>query len=268
MPTRAERRSPSKPDTAPALEDTEPAKKPPRKNVPHSAMSNFLSELKRDQARREEKLRSRVGEGGSISSYIANKGQKQPTGPEPLSTNICVSGLPAGATEEEVGRFFARWGDIGIVQLERPADRTAQVAFLRREDAELALREASNTPWDTATLRADWARTVPLPTSARFEMPPDVLAARMAAVSGASRERARQTSPMPIRHRHGRPPGFRPPERELLARIARLPEHKAAAEQLAHRARTDGLEAVVEQCADQHPFLREPSVRLHMLRAH
>jgi len=231
-------------------------------------MSNFLSELKRDQARREEKLRSRVGEGGSISSYIANKGQKQPTGPEPLSTNICVSGLPAGATEEEVGRFFARWGDIGIVQLERPADRTAQVAFLRREDAELALREASNTPWDTATLRADWARTVPLPTSARFEMPPDVLAARMAAVSGASRERARQTSPMPIRHRHGRPPGFRPPERELLARIARLPEHKAAAEQLAHRARTDGLEAVVEQCADQHPFLREPSVRLHMLRAH
>ncbi len=91
---------------------------PPGKK--RGAMETFASQLQRQQAEREERLKDKIPEGKSISAVLAMQGERvgsKPVTDDPLSTNICVRDLPAGVTEPALGDFFSQWGDVATVKV-------------------------------------------------------------------------------------------------------------------------------------------------------
>ncbi|KAL7281696.1 LOW QUALITY PROTEIN: hypothetical protein ACG7TL_005014 [Trametes sanguinea] len=144
-------RSPSPPPAAP---------KPKGKR----AMDSFLEEIKREQADREARL--------SRHAYEGQSGSKDRGDPE--TTNLFVTNLPAHVNEQTLGMFFARAGPVGSVKIMWPrsdasvgpgADMTATrrsknsglsgfVSFMKRRDAEEALREFDGYDWGGSILRA------------------------------------------------------------------------------------------------------------------
>ncbi|OCH95143.1 hypothetical protein OBBRIDRAFT_831241 [Obba rivulosa] len=168
--------------------DDEPSKSPsppPAAPKPKGkrAMDSFLEEIKREQADREARLSRHVTHGRSVTSIAAYEGQ---TGSkdrgDPQSSNVFVANLPPHVTEQSLGIFFARVGPVGSVKIMWPrgdathgpgADMTASrrnknaglsgfVAFMKRKDAEAALRELDGFDWGGSILRVGWSKAVPV----------------------------------------------------------------------------------------------------------
>ncbi|TFY64109.1 hypothetical protein EVJ58_g2837 [Rhodofomes roseus] len=147
------------------------------------AMDSFLEEIKREQADRESRLSRHVTHGRSVTSIAAYEGQSgSKDRGDPQSTNIFVANLPSHVTEQSLGTFFARCGPVGSVKIMWPrgdatqgpgADMTASrrtkntglsgfVSYMKRKDAEAALRELDGFDWGGSILRVGWSKAVPI----------------------------------------------------------------------------------------------------------
>lgn len=139
------------------------------------AMDTFLSELQTEQAERESRLASLASATNtSISTLLAHETHSRPrgsrhTGDTP-TTNICIVNLPPGVDERGVGDFFAEWGDVATVKImwprqdvRDPRALTAFVAFMTRDQAEWAFKQADGAMWGGVRVRLSWGKQVPLP---------------------------------------------------------------------------------------------------------
>ncbi|KAJ7702965.1 hypothetical protein B0H17DRAFT_1157118 [Mycena rosella] len=191
------------------------------------AMDAFLEEIKRDQAEREAKYsRHASGHGRSVTALAAYEGQSgSKDRGDPQTSNIFVANLPPHVTEQSLGVFFARCGPVGSVNLLElkhvkimwprtditaagpGADMTNSrrtkstglsgfVSFMKRKDAEQALRELDGFDWGGSILRVGWSKAVPI---AQKPMYTSVLTKP---IDPGQRSRSRSRSPRE-RH-HGR----------------------------------------------------------------
>ncbi|KAG7446304.1 uncharacterized protein BT62DRAFT_109685 [Guyanagaster necrorhizus] len=148
------------------------------------AMDSFLEEIKREQAEREARYsRHAHGHGRSVTALAAYDGQSgSKDRGDPQTSNVFVANLPPHVTEQSLGVFFARIGPVGSVKIMWPrtdatvgpgADMTASrrtknsglsgfVSFMRRKDAEEALRELDGFDWGGSILRVGWSKAVPV----------------------------------------------------------------------------------------------------------
>jgi U2-associated protein SR140 len=114
------------------------------------------------------------------------------------TSNVFVANLPPHVTEQGLGNFFARMGPVGSVSLYLSldalplmadkvkimwprsdgalgpgADMTAArrnrnsglsgfVSFMKRKDAEAALKEFDGFDWGGSVLRVGWSKAVPI----------------------------------------------------------------------------------------------------------
>ncbi|KAK0212865.1 SR140 protein [Desarmillaria ectypa] len=156
-------KSPSPPNSAPP--------KPKGKR----AMDSFLEEIKRVASDSDDPLAH--GHGRSVTAlagktaYDGQSGSKDRG--DPQTSNVFVANLPPHVTEQSLGVFFARVGPVGSVKIMWPrtdatvgpgADMTASrrtknsglsgfVSFMKRKDAEEALRELDGFDWGGSILR-------------------------------------------------------------------------------------------------------------------
>jgi len=93
-----------------------------------------------------------------------------------------VANLPSNVTEQSLGTFFARHGPVGSVKImwprgdgasgpggdmttsrrNRNAGLSGFVSFMKRKDAESALREIDGLDWGGSVLRVGWSKAVPM----------------------------------------------------------------------------------------------------------
>ncbi|THH21332.1 hypothetical protein EW146_g180 [Bondarzewia mesenterica] len=105
------------------------------------------------------------------------------------TSNVFVANLPPHVTEQSLGTFFARMGPVGSVKVMWPrgdaghgpgADMTATrrnknaglsgfVSFMKRKDAEAALREFDGFDWGGSVLRVGWSKAVPLAAKPMYD---------------------------------------------------------------------------------------------------
>ncbi|GAA5965537.1 hypothetical protein JCM21900_004153 [Sporobolomyces salmonicolor] len=209
-------RSAGRPTAMKLMDDDEPetASKPllpPSKKKREG--DNFLEQLKRDQAAREERLKMHAGRtGASITALAAREHAPVLTGSydqgDPLTTNLHVGGLPANVTEDSLGKLFAQFGPVGSVKIMWPRMETGQintaastgfmgrklggfVAFLRRPDAEKAAKEMDGAEWGDSILRIGWGKAVAIAATAIYE--PEG-GARRGSDRSTRRRRSRSTS--------------------------------------------------------------------------
>lgn len=97
---------------------------------------------------------------------------------------VCLHSVPSsGRSERRIGTFFAQWGDVGAVRID--GDR-ALIGFVSAEDAKAAMHGASGHVWHGVTLGLSWAE------SGAMDVPP---------TPAFGCRNARESSPMPVRHR-------------------------------------------------------------------
>ncbi|KAF8070642.1 hypothetical protein FPV67DRAFT_1561398 [Lyophyllum atratum] len=154
------------------------------------AMDAFLEEIKKDQAEREAKYsRHAHGHGQSVTALAAYEGQSgSKDRGDPQTSNVFVANLPPHVTEQTLGNFFARVGPVGSVKVMWPrtdasigpgADMTASrrtksaglsgfVSFMKRKDAERALREFDGFDWGGSILRVGWSKAVPVAAKPQY----------------------------------------------------------------------------------------------------
>ncbi|CCM01499.1 uncharacterized protein FIBRA_03553 [Fibroporia radiculosa] len=167
------------------FEELQPPSPPPVVPKPKGkrAMDSFLEEIKRDQADREARLSRHVTHGRSVTSIAAYEGQSgSKDRGDPETSNIFVANLPPHVSEQSLGNFFARIGPVGSVKIMWPrgdathgpgADMTTSrrtknsglsgfVSFMKRKDAEAALRELDGFDWGGSILRVGWSKAVPI----------------------------------------------------------------------------------------------------------
>jgi len=183
-------------------------------------MDAFLEEIKRDQAEREAKYsRHASGHGRSVTALAAYEGQSgSKDRGDPQTSNVFVANLPPHVTEQSLGVFFARCGPVGSVKIMWPrtdasvgpgADMTNSrrtkstglsgfVSFMKRKDAEQALRELDGFDWGGSILRVGWSKAVPI-----AQKPMYTSGLAKDSDSGHRRSRSRSRSPARERH-HGR----------------------------------------------------------------
>jgi U2-associated protein SR140 len=102
---------------------------------------------------------------------------------DPETTNIHVANLPPDVTEATLGYFFAKFGSIGSLKIMWPrggleggpgagmtsvrrsnmSGLSGFVAFMRRRDAERAIRELDGYEWEGSVLRCTWGKSMPMP---------------------------------------------------------------------------------------------------------
>ncbi|KAH7888538.1 hypothetical protein F5I97DRAFT_711635 [Phlebopus sp. FC_14] len=163
------------------MEDPSPQTSAPKPKGKR-AMDSFLEEIKREQALREARY-SRSAHGRSVTALAAYEGQSgSKDRGDPETSNLFVANLPSNITEQSLGTFFARHGPVGSVKIMWPrgdgsigpgSDMTASrrnrnaglsgfVSFMKRKDAEGALRELDGFDWGGCTLRVGWSKAVPM----------------------------------------------------------------------------------------------------------
>ncbi|KIY44454.1 RNA-binding domain-containing protein, partial [Fistulina hepatica ATCC 64428] len=171
---------------APSPVDT-PKPKPKGKR----AMDSFLEEIKRDQAEREARYSRQGGHGQhsatAMAAYEGQSGSKDRG--DPQTSNVFVANLPPNVTEQSLGTFFARAGPVGSVKIMWPrgdgghgvgADMTNSrraknsglsgfVSFMKRKDAEEALRQFDGIEWGGSVLRVGWSKAVPVAAKPLYE---------------------------------------------------------------------------------------------------
>ncbi|BGP56056.1 hypothetical protein JCM8202v2_003665 [Rhodotorula sphaerocarpa] len=152
------------------------------------AGDDFLEQLKRDQAARENRLKQTAGRvGASVTALAAREHAPVLTGSydtgDPLTTNIHVGGLPQNVTEDSLGKMFAQFGPIGSIMWPRlDSGQLASVggrklggfvAYLRRPDAERAAKEMDGVEWGDNVIKISWGKAVPIASRALYEPEPD-----------------------------------------------------------------------------------------------
>ncbi|KAF7361714.1 hypothetical protein MVEN_00515100 [Mycena venus] len=176
------------------------------------AMDAFLEEIKRDQAEREANFWAwSICDG---TSSVRRSKRKQGSG-DPQTSNVFVANLPPHVTEQSLGVFFARCGPVGSVKIMWPrtdnsvgpgADMTNSrrtkssglsgfVSFMKRKDAEQALRELDGFDWGGSILRVGWSKAVPIAQKPMYT-------SGLAKNSDAGHQRSRSRSRSPARERH------------------------------------------------------------------
>ncbi|KAK0556481.1 hypothetical protein OC846_001178 [Tilletia horrida] len=210
--------------------DDEPQKKPVKSEPPGKkmrVMEDFLGQLQRDQAAREERFKGRLNQGASISSILAFEGQRQGSRDlgDPLTTNVCVLNLPANITEDAFGNFFSQWGDVGSVKVMWPrgdelggiaggagagitavrrmqsAGLTGFVCYMRREDSELAIRESDGMNWAGSLIKTGWGKAMPIPARAQYYAPKRIRRERSPSPASTRRHKAETADAALRRHR-------------------------------------------------------------------
>lgn len=110
------------------------------------------------------------------------------------TTNLYVGNLPEAAKEQSLGMLFAKMGPVGSVKIFWPrfdepppgtdvhalhsrrvgpkSGLTGFVAFMRREDAERALKEYDGLDWGGSILKVGWSKAVSLPARPSFGQSP------------------------------------------------------------------------------------------------
>ncbi|KAJ6499101.1 hypothetical protein C8R45DRAFT_897921 [Mycena sanguinolenta] len=183
------------------------------------AMDAFLEEIKRDQAERETKYsRHASGHGRSVTALAAYEGQSgSKDRGDPQTSNVFVANLPSHVTEQSLGIFFARCGPVGSVKIMWPrtdasvgpgADMTNSrrtkstglsgfVSFMKRKDAEHALRELDGFDWGGSILRVGWSKAVPIAQKPMYT-------SGLAKNSDSGYRQSRSRSRSPGRERHHR----------------------------------------------------------------
>ncbi|KAI0743529.1 hypothetical protein C8Q80DRAFT_844408 [Daedaleopsis nitida] len=177
----------SRQEVASAFEDASarlpsPTHAPPKPKGKR-AMDSFLEEIKREQADREARLSRHATHGRSVTSIAAYEGQSgSKDRGDPETSNVFVANLPPHVNEQALGNFFAKAGPVGSVKIMWPrsdatvgpgADMTATrrnknsglsgfVSFMKRRDAEAALREFDGYDWGGCVLRVGWSKAVPI----------------------------------------------------------------------------------------------------------
>ncbi|KAF9010504.1 hypothetical protein BDQ17DRAFT_1387745 [Cyathus striatus] len=147
------------------------------------AMDAFLEEIKREQAEREAKYSRHAHGGRSVTAMAAYEGQSgSKDRGDPQTSNVFVANLPSHVTEQALGNFFAKAGPVGSVKIMWPrgdatsgpgsdmaASRRSKssslsgfVSFMKRKDAENALREFDGYDWGGSVLRVGWSKAVPI----------------------------------------------------------------------------------------------------------
>ncbi|KAI0032228.1 hypothetical protein K488DRAFT_50365 [Vararia minispora EC-137] len=192
----------------------------PPKPKGRRAMDAFLEEIKnRDQAEREARFSSRgVTEcfcPRILAAYEGQSGSRDRGDPE--TSNVFVANLPPHVTEQSLGMFFARCGPVGSVKIMWPrsdasqgpgADMTSSrrsksaglsgfVSFMKRKDAEAALRELDGFDWGGSVLRVGWSKAVPIAARPKYG---ESYSSGFASLSRSpSRERHKSRSRSPLR---------------------------------------------------------------------
>ncbi|OAX41078.1 hypothetical protein K503DRAFT_547839 [Rhizopogon vinicolor AM-OR11-026] len=186
------------------------------------AMDSFLEEIKREQAMREVRY-SRSAHGRSVTALAAYEGQSgSKDRGDPETSNLFVANLPSNVTEQSLGNFFARHGPVGSVKIMWPrgdgasgpgGDMTASrrnrntglsgfVSFMKRKDAESALREIDGFDWGGSILRVGWSKAVPMAAKPLY-----VPTTRSRSRSRGREHKGRSRSHSPRRHSRSRSAG-------------------------------------------------------------
>ncbi|KAI0066134.1 hypothetical protein BV25DRAFT_1905759 [Artomyces pyxidatus] len=204
------------------------------------AMDAFLEEIKKDQADREARF-SRSHNARSATAMAAYEGQSgSKDRGDPQTSNVFVANLPAHVTEQSLGNFFARVGPVGSVKIMWPradasvgpgADMTATrrnknaglsgfVSFMKRKDAEAALRELDGFDWGGSVLRVGWSKAVPVAAKPMY-----VVSNSRSASPINQRQRSHSRSPVRDAHRQSRRSrsrSFSPPRGPRRSRSPKL----------------------------------------------
>ncbi|KAH8928661.1 hypothetical protein BT69DRAFT_1293155 [Atractiella rhizophila] len=136
-----------------------------------STMSSFLAELKRDSADRD-----RYTKRTAPASYERPTTMGSHDMGDPSTTNIHVGNLPTTITEQALGFFFCQYGAIGSLKIMWPREPGPSrnlggfVAFMKRTDADLALRKADGADLMGNKLRCGWGKAVNLPPKCIIEV--------------------------------------------------------------------------------------------------
>lgn len=172
---------------APRMPSPPPAQRPKGKR----AMDSFLEEIKREQAEREAKYARHTHGGRSVTALAAYEGQSgSKDRGDPETTNVFVANLPPHVTEQSLGHFFARVGPVASVKIMWPRSDASQgpgndmasrrnrtsglsgfVSFMKRRDAEEALRELDGFDWGGSVLRVGWSKAVPVGSRPMYTNP-------------------------------------------------------------------------------------------------
>ncbi|KAI0051920.1 hypothetical protein FA95DRAFT_1580392 [Auriscalpium vulgare] len=219
-----------------AFEPSQSPSPPPTGPKPKGkrAMDAFLEEIKRDQADREARF-ARNNSGRSATAMAAYEGQSgSKDRGDPQTSNVFVANLPPHVTEASLGNFFARVGPVGSVKIMWPrtdatqgpgADMTATrrnknaglsgfVSFMRRKDAEAALRELDGFDWGGCVLRVGWSKAVPIAAKAMYgasDAWSHHLVSLMPRRHSRSRSRSPEREPHRLRSRRSRSRSYSPP---------------------------------------------------------
>ncbi|KAJ3571692.1 hypothetical protein NP233_g3593 [Leucocoprinus birnbaumii] len=186
------------------------------------AMDAFLEEIKSSESKRNERPSTgnnvSQSHGRSVTALAAYEGQSgSKDRGDPQTSNVFVANLPPHVTEEVLGNFFARVGPVGSVKIMWPradatvgpgADMTASrrskaglsgfVSFMKRRDAEEALREFDGYDWGGSVLRVGWSKAVPIAAKPKYVAPSYYRDREKSRSRSHSRERRRSRS----RERH------------------------------------------------------------------
>ncbi|WWD06619.1 hypothetical protein V865_004712 [Kwoniella europaea PYCC6329] len=174
-------------------------------------MDSFLEEIKNNQIAQERRLGQQAKQAGSsvaaLAAWESEKGSHIVGNQE--TTNLFISNLPSNITEESLGMFFAKLGPIGTVKIMWPrgdedtsvgASMTITrrskpglsgfVSYMKRKDAERAVREYDGLDWGGSVLRVGWSKPVPMPLRPIYDLG-----------SGRESREKRGRSASPTRHR-------------------------------------------------------------------
>jgi len=138
-----------------------------------SNMESFLEELKRESQLKEIRKKAGIPEPQPIAPPpVSDKSMGHHDTGDPTTTNIYVGNLSPQITEEFLVREFGRFGDIASVKIMWP--RTAEerarnrncgfVSFMKRPDAEDAIRELQGKEYFGFAMRLGWGKKVTLPS--------------------------------------------------------------------------------------------------------
>ncbi|EKM54545.1 uncharacterized protein PHACADRAFT_185461 [Phanerochaete carnosa HHB-10118-sp] len=185
------------------------------------AMDSFLEEIKsklRGSPASDDMLNNlQATQGRSVTAMAAYEGQSgSKDRGDPETSNIFVANLPPYVNEQSLGMFFARIGPVGSVKIMWPRgdasvgpgnDMTASrrtkntglsgfVAYMKRKDAEAALRELDGFDWGGSVLRVGWSKAVPVAAKPMYVV-------KKSRSHSRSNSRSRSRSRSPRRHRSG-----------------------------------------------------------------
>eukprot|EP00468_Gymnochlora_sp_CCMP2014_P009633 CAMPEP_0167759516 /NCGR_PEP_ID=MMETSP0110_2-20121227/11070_1 /TAXON_ID=629695 /ORGANISM="Gymnochlora sp., Strain CCMP2014" /LENGTH=695 /DNA_ID=CAMNT_0007645917 /DNA_START=44 /DNA_END=2131 /DNA_ORIENTATION=- len=154
-----------------------------KKGKKKSNMQSFLEELKRESALKEERKKMGIADPKIIIPIEMHQGHHD-TG-DPTTTNIYVGNISPQISEEFLVREFGKYGDIASVKIMWP--RTPEehnrhrncgfVSFMKRADAEEAIKELQGKDYFGFAMRLGWGKKVILPSQPlRIPKPGETLA--------------------------------------------------------------------------------------------